>query len=75
VRRCGRVLVVITIIAIMAGGILLTDNNMRELQGMEKSLFNSVLHFLFWQMSTMFIRKRYLHREELLGRQISVMKP
>jgi hypothetical protein len=37
VRRCGRVLVVITIIAIMAGGILLTDNNMRELQGMEKS--------------------------------------
>ncbi|MDD2360435.1 MAG: hypothetical protein RQM95_13165 [Syntrophaceticus schinkii] len=36
-RRCGRVLVVITIIAIMAGGILLTDNNMRELQGMEKS--------------------------------------
>jgi hypothetical protein len=37
VRRCGRVLVVITIIAIMAGGILLTDNKMRELQGMEKS--------------------------------------
>ena len=35
-RRGGQILVVICIIMIMAGGILLTDNNMRELQGREK---------------------------------------
>jgi len=37
VNRGCQVLIVISIITIMVGGILLTDNNMRELQGREKA--------------------------------------
>lgn len=38
--RSGQFLIVLSIILIMAGGILLTDNNMRELQGREKAHYS-----------------------------------
>lgn len=36
-NRCSQILIVTVIILIMSGGILLTTNNIRELQGMEKT--------------------------------------
>jgi Xaa-Pro aminopeptidase len=37
VNRCSKILIVTVIILIMSGGILLTTNNIRDLQGMEKT--------------------------------------
>lgn len=36
-NRCSKILIVTVIILIMSGGILLTTNNIRDLQGMEKT--------------------------------------
>ena len=35
-NRCSQILVITVMILIMSGGILLTDNNIRDLQGREK---------------------------------------
>jgi uncharacterized membrane protein len=37
VNRCSKILIVTVIILIMSGGILLTTNNIRDLQGMKKT--------------------------------------
>ncbi|MDD4360794.1 MAG: hypothetical protein PHV50_09630 [Syntrophaceticus sp.] len=35
-NRCSQILIITVMILIMSGGILLTDNNIRDLQGREK---------------------------------------